>query len=143
MSGAAGRTATRRKAGLTLRFRVDFAEQCSVGLGKVELLEQIGRSGSLSQAARDLGMSYRRAWLLLADLNDSFDRPVAALSVGGAGGGGARLTAFGEHLVAAYRRLETGVQPLARNLLREFGNRVNAARRAAPVPVASLKRRVT
>ena len=142
MSGA-GRRATRRTAGLTLRFRVDFAEQCSVGLGKVELLEQIGRSGSLSQAARDLGMSYRRAWLLLADLNDSFDRPVASLSVGGAGGGGARLTAFGEHLVAAYRRLEAGVQPLAKNLLREFGNRVNAARRAAPVPVASLKRPVT
>lgn len=141
MSGMA--RAAGRKADPTLRFRVDFAAQCSVGLGKVELLEEIGRSGSLSKAARRLGMSYRRAWLLLADLNNSFDRPVAALSVGGAGGGGALLTPFGEQLITAYRRLEAVVQPLARSFLQEFGKRVKATRRAPPVSPASLKRRVT
>jgi molybdate transport system regulatory protein len=57
---------------LTVRFRVDFDRHCSVGIGKIELLEGIARSGSLSEAARRMRMSYRRAWLLLADLNTSF-----------------------------------------------------------------------
>jgi len=51
---------------LTVRFRVDFGSRCSVGVGKIELLEGIGRTGSLSQAAREMRMSYRRAWLLRA-----------------------------------------------------------------------------
>ena len=61
---------------LTVRFRVDFDARCSVGIGKIELLEAIAGTGSLSQAARRLKMSYRRAWLLMADLNASFDQPV-------------------------------------------------------------------
>ena len=93
----------------SIRFRVDFGDRCAIGPGKIALLETIARTGSLSQAARDLKMSYRRAWLLLDSLNTSFRRPVAALSTGGRGGGGARLTAFGEGLVAAYRRLEADV----------------------------------
>ena len=70
------------------------------------LLEQIARTGSLSQAARELGMSYRRAWQLLDDLNHSFNEAVATASVGGAGGGGVQLTSFGEELIAAYRDVE-------------------------------------
>ncbi|MDE2136948.1 MAG: LysR family transcriptional regulator, partial [Gammaproteobacteria bacterium] len=56
-----------------VRFRVDFGRDGSVGPGKIALLEHIGSRGSLSQAARELGMSYRRAWLLLASLNRAFD----------------------------------------------------------------------
>ncbi len=69
--------------GLTVRFRVDFGGGCSVGIGKIELLEGIARSGSLSKAARAMRMSYRRAWLLLEDMNVSFDQPVAHATVGG------------------------------------------------------------
>ena len=83
---------------LTVRFRVDFGSRCSVGIGKIELLEAIDRSGSLSQAARLLKMSYRRAWLLMADLNASFDQPVVDTTTGGAHGGGAVLTPLGGRL---------------------------------------------
>lgn len=100
-----------------VRFRVDFTAGCSIGPGKVALLEGIGRTGSLRQAARGLGMSYRRAWLLLDQINHSFATPATTATVGGAGGGGAALTAFGEQLVRRYRSLERDIQSLAREAL--------------------------
>ncbi len=99
---------------VSVSFRVDFGPECAVGPGKIALLEHIGATGSLSQAARRLKMSYRRAWLLLEDLNTSFRQPVAEMSVGGRGGGGASLTPFGKDLVAAYRSLETQIRKRAR-----------------------------
>ena len=89
-----------------VRFRIDLSPKCSIGPGKVDLLERIRDTGSLSQAGRELGMSYRRAWLLLDSLNSSFREPVVATSVGGKAGGGAALTDFGAALIAAYRQLE-------------------------------------
>ena len=91
---------------LGVRLRIDFGPRSSIGPGKIALLERIEASGSLSQAARELRMSYRRAWLLLDDLNHAFVEPVATASVGGAGGGGARLTALGRRIIAAYRAVE-------------------------------------
>ena len=111
---------------LSVRFRVDFGKRSSVGIGKIELLEGIERTGSLSQAARQMNMSYRRAWLLLEDLNTSFDHQVARASVGGRGGGGVVLTAFGSNLVAGYRRLESSLQPLANSCLEDFARHVKA-----------------
>jgi molybdate transport system regulatory protein len=96
-----------------IRFRLDFHDQCSVGIGKITLLEAIARTGSLSQAARDIGMSYRRAWLLIDSMNAEFDTPVINATVGGSGGGGTQLTSFGRELVAAYRNLEARIAPLA------------------------------
>jgi molybdate transport system regulatory protein len=96
-----------------IRFRLDFHDQCSVGIGKISLLEAIARSGSLSQAARDIGMSYRRAWLLIDSMNADFDTRVISATVGGSGGGGAQLTPFGTELVRAYRNLEARIAPLA------------------------------
>jgi molybdate transport system regulatory protein len=125
----------------TVRFRVDFDSQCSIGVGKIELLEGIARTGSLSEAARQMRMSYRRAWLLLADMNSSFDQPVAHTSTGGRGGGGATLTAFGKRLVAGYRKLEDRLQSLAGAFVRDFGHRVNQTRTRKLVPVASIKRK--
>src|SRR4249920_3430062 len=93
--------------------RVDFSESVSIGPGKIGLLEQIERSGSLSAAARELGMSYRRAWLLLSSVNTGFSEPVAVLSVGGVEGGGAQLTKFGKQLVSDYRKFEQQVDDLA------------------------------
>src|ERR1700733_13954376 len=97
-------------AQVSVSFRVDFSPDCAVGPGKIALLEHIGQTGSLSEAARQLKMSYRRAWLLLEDLNTSFQQPVAQMSVGGRGGGGASLTAFGSELVSAYRTLESDIR---------------------------------
>jgi molybdate transport system regulatory protein len=84
-----------------------------VGPGKIALLEEIGRGGSLSQAARELGMSYRRAWQLLDSLNRGFREPVAVTAKGGRGGGGATLTAFGRRLIRSYRNFDAEVQARA------------------------------
>lgn len=93
--------------------RIDFSGTCSIGPGKIGLLEGIERTGSLSAAARALGMSYRRAWLLLHSTNEGFSEPVVELSVGGKDGGGTRLTQFGRQLVADYRRFDAAVDQLA------------------------------
>lgn len=108
------------KIGPELRIRVDLAPGCSVGPGKISLLEAIDREGSLSVAARSIDMSYRRAWNLLDDLNQSFAESVVSTSTGGIQGGGARLTDFGRELVKAFRALERAALPLARTHLRKF-----------------------
>ena len=71
-----------------VRLRIDFGHAAAVGPGKIALLEHIAASGSLAQAARELGMSYRRAWQLLGSLNGSFREPLVASARGGRGGGG-------------------------------------------------------
>lgn len=93
--------------------RIDFSGTCSLGPGKVSLLECVERTGSLSAAARTIGMSYRRAWLLLHSTNEGFSQPVVELSVGGKDGGGARLTDFGQRLIADYRSFEAAVDAMA------------------------------
>jgi molybdate transport system regulatory protein len=103
-----------------LRIRVDLAPGCSVGPGKISLLEAIDREGSLSMAARSIGLSYRRAWNLLADLNGSLANPVVATAVGGASGGGASVTDFGRSLITAFRALERGALRLAATRMRRF-----------------------
>ncbi len=94
----------------TVHFRVDFGDGHAVGPGKISLLEHIDEGGSLSQAARDLDMSYRRAWQLLKSMNASFRERVAVSCKGGRGGGGATLTAFGKELIRSYRAFEVEMQ---------------------------------
>ena len=89
-----------------LTVRVDFGAQRAFGPGKVRLLEAIGAAGSISRAGRTLGMSYRRAWLLVDDMNRSFRAAVVVTKGGGAKGGGAALTAFGRALIEKYRAIE-------------------------------------
>jgi molybdate transport system regulatory protein len=93
--------------GIRLTVRVDFGSDRALGPGKIRLLEAIARTGSISQAGRSLDMSYRRAWLLVDDMNRCFREPVVATRPGGAQGGGATLTAFGQELIAKYRAIET------------------------------------
>ncbi|HEY4446233.1 MAG TPA: hypothetical protein VGN30_18255 [Steroidobacteraceae bacterium] len=126
---------------LTVRFRIDFGNRCSVGVGKIELLEGIARTGSISQAAREMRMSYRRAWLLLEDMNLSFDHPVARASVGGRGGGGVVLTPFGSGLVAGYRRLESGLRPLADACMEDVGRHIKAGAPKRTIRSGSIKRK--
>jgi molybdate transport system regulatory protein len=89
-----------------LSLRLDFATGARVGPGKIALLEAIGRTGSISGAARRLGMSYRRAWLLVDEINDTLRAPAVTAATGGPHGGGARLTASGKRLVQSYRAIE-------------------------------------
>jgi len=90
-----------------LTIRIDFDAQWSLGHGKIRLLEMVDRHGSIASAARALGMSYRRAWLLVDEVNRMFTEPAIETQLGGRGGGSARLTDFGRLLVATYRGIET------------------------------------
>jgi molybdate transport system regulatory protein len=96
-----------------ISIRLDLACGARVGPGKIALLEEIARHGSISAAGRALRMSYRRAWELVEDLNRHFGTPVVSASTGGSGGGGARLTPIGAALVAAYRAIERGTETAA------------------------------
>ena len=97
-----------------LTLRVDFGPGRSVGPGKIRLLEAIDRTGSISQAGRSLGMSYRRAWLLIDDMNQCFRDTVVNARPGGSQGGGAVLTEFGAELVRDYRAIEAAAAVAAR-----------------------------
>ena len=85
---------------------VSIGDQVTFGYGKISLLRKIGEGHSISSAARELGMTYKRAWNLVDTLNRGFGRPVVETSSGGKGGGGARLTPLGEELVARYLALD-------------------------------------
>jgi molybdate transport system regulatory protein len=120
-----------------VRFRVDLGREEAIGPGKIALLEHIGRGGSLSQAARELDMSYRRAWQLLDSLNHCFREPVAVTATGGRRGGGATLTAFGRQLIRTYREFDAEVQARAarhfRAIMRQAQRRTPARRSATVV----------
>ncbi|HEY3919750.1 MAG TPA: winged helix-turn-helix domain-containing protein [Stellaceae bacterium] len=89
-----------------LTLRVDLGPQQSIGPGKMRLLDAVAETGSISSAGRALGMSYRRAWMLIDDLNTSFRRKVVSTTLGGREGGGAKLTPFGAELLKRYRAIE-------------------------------------
>jgi len=89
-----------------LTLRLDFAPGQAIGHGKIRLLEAIRDQGSISAAGRMLGMSYRRAWLLVDALNGVFGEPVVETKHGGSAGGGAELTPLGHRLVHHYRAIE-------------------------------------
>jgi molybdate transport system regulatory protein len=101
-------------AGTRLTLRVDFGPDRALGPGKVLLLEAIRDQGSISQAGRALGMSYRRAWLLVDDMNRCFREPVVEAQPGGVQGGGAALTAFGAELIRSYRAIEAEAKAATR-----------------------------
>ena len=90
----------------SLRIRVDIAPGQWIGPGKAQLMDAIARTGSISAAARAMGMSYRRAWLLVEALNAMFGEALIAAAAGGRRGGGAALTARGRNVLAAYRAIE-------------------------------------
>ncbi|MET3856670.1 MULTISPECIES: winged helix-turn-helix domain-containing protein [unclassified Rhizobium] len=90
--------------------RISFPHEDRLGRGKMELLEHIRETGSISAAGRAMDMSYRRAWLLVSDMNRMFKQPVVESQRGGQKGGGAALTPFGEELLACFRRMEATVR---------------------------------
>jgi len=93
-----------------VKLRVYFEGDHSLGPGKVQLLEAIDETGSISAAARAMEMAYRHAWVLIEDLNQCFGEPVVATATGGRTGGGATLTPLGRELVRRFRALERRAQ---------------------------------
>lgn len=102
--------------------RIYRDDSVAIGPGKVELLESIAETGSISAAARQMGMSYRRAWVLIAETNRALSSPAVSTATGGPNGGGAVLTPVGAELVTRYRAVE------------------NTARVAAAADIAALTR---
>jgi molybdate transport system regulatory protein len=111
---------------LKLTLRVMVEDTIALGPGKISLLESIARNGSISAAARNMGMSYARAWRLVDDMNRCFARPLVLTASGGKHGGGAQVTPEGEQVLGIFRAMEaaalqasqTGYQAL-QPLLRE------------------------
>jgi molybdate transport system regulatory protein len=123
-----------------LTLRVDLGSGRALGPGKIRLLEAIAKTGSISQAGRKLGMSYRRAWLLVDDMNDCFRDAVIEAQPGGAHGGGATLTAFGQKLVERYRAIEADALVATRKHLRDIEMALKTGK--ATRSLTSLKRAV-
>ena len=110
------------KPKVQFRLRIYRDDSIAIGPGKVALLEAIAETGSISAAARQIGMSYRRAWLLVDESNKAFITPVVNTAAGGSHGGGTALTPLGEEVIQRYRAIE------------------NAARVAATTDIAALTR---
>ncbi len=122
--GESGRGAAR------LRLRILFGAGAMFGPGTADLLAEIGETGSISAAGRKLGMSYKRAWSLVEEMNRAFREPLVDSSRGGAKGGGAHLTEAGQAVLAHFRAIEAaalqgGAAEIAaiRGMLRDMSDR--------------------
>jgi molybdate transport system regulatory protein len=128
-----------------LTIRVDLGKGGALGPGKIRLLELIQSHGSISEAGRVMGMSYRQAWLLVDNLNQSFRQAVVSKQTGGRRGGGARLTAWGRKVIEHYRAIEAAAQravaPHLRVLESAGTDRPPARLRRAAVPRKRMPRR--
>jgi len=91
---------------LHARFWIKGKHRSFVGVGRVELLENIAEHGSMNRAAKEMGMSYKKAWKLVDELNEIYNQPLVVKAQGGKSGGGSVLTPKGEALVALFRQLE-------------------------------------
>jgi molybdate transport system regulatory protein len=107
-------------AAVRLWIRLTLPGVGQIGPGKIELLRQIRERRSISAAAREMNMSYRRAWLLVADLNAAFREPVVAKWMGGSARGGAKLTQTGEKLLKSYDAVVARADRASRALLDEL-----------------------
>lgn len=126
-----------------IRIRIDFSDEVNVGPGKIALLEAIKTTGSISDAARSLGMSYRRAWMLIDSLKQGFSETITVASTGGKGGGGVRVTSFGSSLIKQFRALEREIGKFGAQRLAEFVPYVTAkSGRTEGTPRKQLARKV-
>lgn len=117
---------------LKLSLRLLHGPEIALGPGKADLLEAIARSGSISQAGRDMDMSYRRAWQLVDVMNRCFKSPLVETAKGGSHGGGARLTPLGEEVLARYRAMDAAAKQVAQAYLGLFEGLMAEAPPAEP-----------
>lgn len=98
------------KSKVQFRLRVYRDDTIAIGPGKIAVLEAVAETGSISAAARLLGMSYRRAWMLVDEMNKALVSPAVNTAAGGARGGGTALTPVGEEIVKHYRAIENAAR---------------------------------
>jgi molybdate transport system regulatory protein len=126
-----------------LTLRVDLGEDRAIGPGKIRLLEAIRDTGSITKAGIAAGMSYRRAWLLVDDMNNCFREPIIAAQAGGSRGGGAALTPFGTKLIDQFRAIEAEAHSATVARLDELEAACRGPREATPVKAHAAPRRRT
>lgn len=107
---------------LEVRLKIELPGGVRLGYGKVDLLRAVEEHRSISAAARSMGMSYRRAWLLIDELNQCFDEPVIETSIGGRAHGGATLTATGVRIIGLYQSARDKAQIAIRDELEQIAN---------------------
>ena len=118
------------------RLKIVLGSETAIGPGKADLLHHIAATGSIGAAGRSMAMSYRRAWLLVNEMNRMFKAPVVTTAKGGkGGGGGAVLTDFGRQVLARYRHMQTVTA-------RAIAGDLKALRRALAGKGGVVKRRV-
>ncbi len=96
-----------------LKLRLLLGDMIALGPGKADLLEAIGKTGSISAAGRELGIGYRRAWALVDAMNQCFRKPLVEAAPGGSRGGGAQVTVLGKEVLRAYRRMVENAETAA------------------------------
>ena len=114
----------------SLSVRIDLDTEARIGPGKIQLLENIRTCGSISAAGRAMGMSYKRAWDLVDEINRISRRVAVERQIGGKNGGGAILTPFGLSLVARYRKIERSAESAAHKELLELLADMSAPKKA-------------
>ncbi|WP_373020874.1 winged helix-turn-helix domain-containing protein [Thiomicrorhabdus sp.] len=102
------------------RFWITGEKQGYLGIGRIQLLENIARYGSINRAAKEMGMSYKRAWKLIEELNQMSDRPLVLKAQGGKSGGGTSLTEEGESMIKRFRELESELISFLENASKKF-----------------------
>lgn len=100
-------------ARLKIQARLMLDDEIAFGPGKADLLDAIASAGSISAAGKQLGMSYRRTWLLVDAMNRCFQQPLVETATGGVQGGGTRLTDYGIDVLKRYRQLQAEIQQIS------------------------------
>ncbi len=118
---AQGKSA-KQAAKLKPQIRIMFRKAIAMGPGKADLLRAIAETGSISAAARQMEMSYRRAWLLVDTMNQCFSSPLVETATGGSRGGGARVTEFGKDVLERYQRMESKATASVARELEDFSS---------------------
>ena len=113
------------KSNKEISLRINLGTRPIFGHGKAKLLDAISANGSISAAARKIGMSYRRAWLLTDAMNQDFKLPLIESSLGGKGGGGAKLTEEGIRVLKLFRNMESKAQKSLINEKKLFSTFIN------------------
>jgi len=101
---------TGMKTRVQFRLRIYRDDSIAIGPGKIAVLEAVAETGSISAAARQLGMSYRRAWMLIDEMKHALSSPAVNTAAGGSRGGGTALTPVGEEIVKHYRAIENAAR---------------------------------
>lgn len=113
--------AKKKNINATFRLWINANDEKLLGKGRVELLERIDKTGSISHAAKQMKMSYRQAWQMVTEMNERGKQPVVNKQLGGRSGGGASVTEYGKALVEAFHRIEKSVEILINREIKRKG----------------------